>query len=117
MAFTALVPTTVNPTITKGAAQSFASPIVNTPGGSPVNLSAWVSLAAKLVPPTPNPTGADVTFGTVTAASTGIVTLTTAAADLSTAEPGTARLLITGKPTSGDDPQILVSGVATILQG
>lgn len=115
MAFVDLVPQSLNVAITQGFAQSFSSAAVLSPTGSPIDLSAWVSLTAKLVPPSPNPTGTDTTFGTVTATNAGIVKLKLAATDLATIATGSAKLLITGKPTALDDAQVLSTGVASIL--
>jgi hypothetical protein len=114
MAFVGLTPQTLNPTFAKGLDQQYnTAPVLNL-AGIAVDLSAWVSLTAKLVPPTPSPTGADAAFGTVTAASTGVVSLKSGASDFASSEPGTARLIISGKPTSGDDAQILCTGTITI---
>lgn len=115
MAFVPLVPQTLNIAPTQGYAQSFlSSPVVN-PAGTAVDLSGWVSLAAKLVPSSPNPTGTDVSFGTVTATNAGVITLTMSAADLASVPIGSAKLLITGKPTGGDATQVLATGVCSLL--
>jgi hypothetical protein len=115
MAFVALVPVTMNPVINPPYGQAFVSPVVASPTGTPIDLSAWVSLVASIVPPAPNPTGASATFGTVTANSGGVITLTTSATDLASAPSGTARLQIHGKATSGDTTlQLLATGVITV---
>lgn len=116
MAFTAVVPVTLNPAITIGLAQAFQSPAVKDFAGAAVDLHEWADLTAKLVPLAPNPTSSEVEIGTVTASALGVVTLTTATADLTDASAGAARLVISGKPTGGDDPQVLVQGVATVSQ-
>jgi hypothetical protein len=114
MAFTAVVPATMNVNITQTLAQAFQStPVVNF-AAAVVDLSAWVSLVAQLAPPTPNPTGAPVSFGTVTANSSGVITLQTSATDLDTVAAGSARLIITGKPTSGDIAQVICTGTAQV---
>jgi hypothetical protein len=114
MAFVPLVPQSMNATILPGAAASYSSSPVLGPTGTAINLSAWVSLLAQIVPAVPNPTGAAASFGTVTANAAGVITLQTSDSDLAAVASGTARLLITGKPTSGDIVQLLSSGVATI---
>lgn len=114
MAFVPLIPAALSPTITKGLAQQYQSaPIVGFTGTA-IDLSAWVTLTAKAVPASQSPVGTDVTFGTVTATNAGVVKLTVAASDLSTVETGTAKLLVYGKPTSGDDYQLLASGALTL---
>jgi|ERR1700754_1637910 len=117
MALVPLVPGTINAVITIGNAQQYQSSIINSLAGTPVDLSAWVSLTAKLSPAVPSPTGSEATFGTVTGATGGVLKLTVAAADLASTSPGSARLIISGKPTSGDDIQLLSTGVATVNAG
>jgi hypothetical protein len=117
MAFTPVVPVTLNIVITQGAGQLFTAPAINSPSGTAVDLSAWVSLAAKIVPPAPTPTGGDATFGTVTGGTGGSLTLETSATDLATVAPGSAQLRIYGKPTSGDSLQLLATGSVTIQAG
>ena len=115
MAFVPLVPVTLNPVINPPYGQAFVSPVVASPTGTPIDLSAWVSLVASMVPPSPNPTGASSTFGTVTATNAGIITLETASTDLASTPSGTARLQIHGKATSGDTTlQLLATGVITV---
>lgn len=110
MAFVELVPATINASIRRGAAQAFKSGVVANFSGAAINLSAYTSLTAKLVAQSPNPCTSDVTFGTVTGGADGVLTLATDAADLASSPDGTAQLVIIGKPTSGDDFQILASG-------
>jgi len=115
MAFVPLIPVTMNITSNPPYGQAFVAPVVASPSGTPIDLSAWVSLTAHLVPPAPSPTGASTTFGTVTGASTGILTLETSATDFASTASGTARLQITGKATSGDTTlQLLATGVVSI---
>lgn len=114
MANVNLVPVTFNPTIQTGLAQFFTSSAVQTPAGAAVDLSAWNSLSAKLAPQTPNPTGSDVSFGTVTGSNTGILTLELSATDLATAPAGTAKIIIEGVHVALDDPQVLAVGIATL---
>lgn len=117
MAFKPLVPGVLNPQITIGAGQAYQSTAVKDFSGSAVDLSAYVGLAAKLVPISPNPNTADVSIGTVTADANGIVTLETSPTDLATAAAGAARLVIVGKPGSGDTLQVLAQGTATVQAG
>jgi hypothetical protein len=74
-------------------------------------------MTAKLVPASPNPTGGDVTFGAVSGSNLGVVTLQQSATDLASAQPGTARLVITGQPLTGDPQQLVATGVVTLTQG
>lgn len=117
MAFTPLVPVTSNISLRQGAAQNNTFPLIQTAAGANIDLSAWTSLVCKMVPPSPVPYGADTSFGTVTGAAAGVLTMKTSAADLSTVSPGTAGYIITGKPTGGDDAQLLASGSLTIQAG
>jgi hypothetical protein len=111
MAFTAIVPSTINVSARRGVGQKFkASNAVTDLTGTVVDLSAWTSLAAKLVAATPGPNTADVSVGTVTADAGGFVYLQIADTDLASANLGTANLVISGKPTSGDIAQLLSSG-------
>lgn len=114
MAFTPLVPGTLNVTIYPTLAQSYQSPVINNAGGTPINFSAWTSLVATIQDPSPGPNSAAVTFGTVTGAAGGLITLQTSATDLDTVPSGSGRLVITGKPTSGDIVQLILTGTATI---
>lgn len=115
MAFQQLSPATLNATIYQAAAAAYASTVVNSLAGTAENLSAWVSLVATLTPLNPGPNTAAVTFGTVTASAAGVVTLQTADTDLIDVQPGSANLVITGKPTSGDIVQILCTGIVTLV--
>ena len=118
MAFTAITPATCNISMTQGNAQSFLSSAVNAqPSGSPQDLSAWTGLVCKMVPPTPVPYGSDSTFGTVTGNSSGILTVQVSATDLASVPPGTAKLIISGKPTSPDALQLLATGSLTVSAG
>lgn len=110
MAFTPVIPTSMSVTMSQGLRQEFVSGIVTNMSGAPQDLSAWTSLTATIVANQPGPNTADATFGTVTASAGGVLTLITAAADLASVTPGTATLVISGKPTSGDDAQILSRG-------
>jgi len=116
MAFTPLVPVTLNPTIIQTLPQAWVTPVVNSLTGTPINFSGWFSFEAFLGPTNATPNTADVTFGTVTGASTGILTLETSATDLENATPGTAYLRIVGKTLTGDANQLLATGVVN-LQG
>lgn len=117
MAFVNLVPVTASISMVQGWIQEFTLPTVQSPGGANIDLSAWTSLACKMVPPSPVPYGSDTTFGTVAGASGGVLTMTTGASDLATVPPGTAKFIITGKPTSGDAAQLLASGTLTVNAG
>jgi hypothetical protein len=114
MAYVPLVPVSLNATMQQALAQNFQSPVINSPSGSPINLSAWVDLTATINALNPSPNTADATFGTVTGASTGIITLTTSATDLASVPAGSANLIISGKPTSGDSLQVLCTGVLNL---
>lgn len=117
MAFVPLVPGTLNPTCTQGAKQVFTSAPILGPTGTAIDFSAWSAMSAKLVPPSPSPTGADVTFGTVTGNNAGVVTLTQSATDLASASPGSAKLLITGIPVALDPVQLVATGVLQLNAG
>lgn len=114
MAFVGLTPVSANLSAISGLAQKYQFSTINDLSGAAVNLSAWTSMTAQLVAVTPTPNTADVTFGTVVGASGGVLTLQIAAADLAAIPAGQARLIVSGKPTSGDDAQILVSGVLNL---
>jgi hypothetical protein len=115
MAFIPLVPVTLNITSNPPYGQAYVSPVVAGPTGTPIDLSAWVSLTAHIVPAAPSPAGASATFGTVTATNAGIITLETSSTDLASTASGTARLQITGKATSGDTTlQLLATGVISV---
>jgi len=115
MAFTDATPVTLNITCAQGLAQSFKSTAVRDSANAVVDLSAWTNLTAKAVPLSPGPASSDNTFGTVTASALGIITVTTAVADFAVDEIGSAKLIITGKPTSGDEAQLLASGALTVI--
>jgi len=115
MAFVALSPQTLNITITQGLDQAWLTPVIQDLTNTAVNFSAWTGLTAKLSPTSASPTGSDVTFGAVTSTATaGVLQLKTAASDLATASQGQALLRIYGKPTSGDENQLLCTGVVTL---
>jgi len=117
VAFTPIVPGTINVQAVQALAQEFQSTAVNNFSGSPVDLSAWTSLTAKIQALNPSPNTSDVTFGTVTANSSGIVTLLVDSTDLATVPVGSANLIISGKPTSGDHAQTLATGILTLVAG
>ena len=117
MAFVPLIPGSLNPSCTQGAKQAFSTAPILNPAGTPVDFSAWSAMSAKLVPASPNPTGADVTFGTVAGTNAGVVTLTQSATDLATIPPGTAKLVITGIPVALDPSQLVATGVLTLNAG
>lgn len=117
MAFVPLTPVTLSPTCTAGAKQQFLSPVINDPAGSAIDLSGWDSFAAKCVPLAAGPAAADNSFGTVTGQADGKLKLIVAESDFTDAEAGTAKLIITGKPTSGDPSQLVCSGTITVQQG
>jgi hypothetical protein len=117
MAFTAVVPTTLNVNVRQGAAQQFKSSAVNNPAGTAVDLSAWTALACKAIPSAPGPTSQDYAFGTVTADANGIITLLVADDDFTADQIGTAGLVIVGKPTSGDVLQLLATGSLQVQGG
>ena len=116
MATVPLVPGTINATIRRGAQQTFKSSAVVDFAAAAVDLSAWASFTAKLIPTSPSPTGAAVTFGTVTGDANGICTLVYDASDLATNPPGTANLIIEGVHVGGDDAQLLASGTAQLIE-
>jgi len=115
MAFVGLTPVSANLTAVAGKAQKYQFATINDLSGAAVNLSAWTSLAAKLVAVTPTPNTADVAFGTVAGASGGALTLTISDTDLAALPAGQARLIVEGKPTSGDIVQLLVSGTLSLI--
>jgi hypothetical protein len=117
MAFVPLTPVTLNVTMTQGYGQAFNSGIVMGPTGAAINLSAWTDLVATIVDPSVGPASGSATFGTVTAAATGVVTLTVSPTDLATVPSGSAKLILSGKPTSGDTVQVLTTGVLTLNPG
>lgn len=114
MAFVNLAPGSWNPTIVPTLAQAWTLPVINSLAGTPVDFSAWTSLTAHLYPPSNNPTGSAVAFGTVTGATGGLITVATNATDLATVPSGTSRVYISGKPTSGDIVQLIAGGAAAI---
>lgn len=117
MAFAQITPGQLNGTVVKNAASAFNSTPVNTLAGTAADLHLWVSLVATLVPLNPSPTTANLSFGTVTANASGIVNLQTNDTDLAAVSNGSATLLITGKPTSGDIVQTLATGIITVVAG
>jgi hypothetical protein len=115
MAAVSLVPGTLNASIQQGLYQVFTSaPIVNAAGAA-INLSGWSALTAKLSPPQAVPYGTDVTFGTVTGSSLGVITLTVSATDLASIPSGTAKLLIEGINVALDPSQLIASGSLSLL--
>lgn len=117
MAFKPLTPATLNITVTKGNGQEWQTGVINGLDGNPVDFSSWDTMQAAAVPAVSGPNAADVSFGTVTGTNAGIVSLVAAAADFATSDPGTARLVISGKVTSGDALQLVASGVLTLVAG
>lgn len=117
MAFVPLVPGNLTATIRQGLAQQIQSGAIKNAAGTVIDLSAWVSLTAIAIPAASNPTSAPVTFGTVTADAGGIVYVNTSASDFASNGTGTSQYVISGKPTSGDSAQLLVSGTLTVAQG
>lgn len=115
MAFKQLVAAVFNISMTQAVAQAFQSPPVVDFSNTAVDLSAWVSLTAKLIAPAPVPYQTEQTFGTVTGASNGVITVTTSTTDLASVPPGTGKLIITGKPTSGDSVQLIAVGSITLF--
>jgi hypothetical protein len=115
MAFEALTPGTMNLTMIPGIPVAIQSAVINSLTGTPMNFSSWFSFAAEIAPPSPSPTGANTTFGTVTGSSGGQLTLQTSGTDLENAASGTARLIITGKAATGDTAQLLATGTVTII--
>jgi hypothetical protein len=117
MAFTELVPATINVNMRQGAAQHFRSSAVQNFAGTAIDLSAWNTLTAKAVAASPNPNTADVTFGTVTGDASGIITLAVSATDLASVPLGSTNLVILGKTASGDAYQMVASGTLQISAG
>jgi hypothetical protein len=114
MAFTPVVPVTMNLSLVQSLAQEFQSAAVKNLAGAAVDLSAWVFSGVDITSPNPAPNTNDTNFGTVTGSALGILTVVTSVADLATVPPGTALLRIKGKPTSGDDEQLLATGTLTV---
>jgi len=117
MAIVQLQPGSINANVVQGAAQSFSSTPVTDASGTAISLAAWVSLVCKLTAITPSPNTADITVGTVTADANGIVTVTFDDDDFNGKQPGTANLIITGKPTAGDVAQLLALGSLQLQAG
>lgn len=117
MASVDLVPVTMNITCKQGHQQTFQSTAVQNFAGAAIDLSGWTALTARAVPAVAGIATADATFGTVTANASGIVKLVFATTDLSSSQPGTANLVISGKPTGGDPDQLLCSGIITLQGG
>lgn len=117
MAYVPLVPGQMTATVVDGALQDFKSSAVRDFAGEVVDLSAWDSLDAYLMPSSPNPSGTNGTaIGSCVGDANGIVTLT--AGNDSGRPLGTARLIILGKNASGDaNKQLVVSGSVTITAG
>ena len=114
MAEVALKLATLNIQIRRGSYQQYKSSAVVNFSDTAIDLSGWDSISAKLVAQSPNPNTADVSFGTCTGDASGIITLVYNTADLANAPPGSAQLVITGVNVSGDDPQLLCTGQATL---
>jgi len=114
MSFIPLVPGNLNLTMRQGLEQQVTSAAILNAGGTAIDFSAWFSMSAKMVPPTPVPYGSDTTFGTVTGSSLGVVTLLVSATDLASVPPGSATLIIEGKSLTGDSLQLVASGTLTI---
>lgn len=110
MAVVPLVPATINIAHRRGAYQQYKSSAVLDFAGAAIDLSAWASMAVKLVAQSPGPNTADVTAGTATGSAAGIITVTIASTDLATIPAGTAQVVITGVHVGGDNPQLLASG-------
>lgn len=117
MAVVPLVPASINATARRGAYQQFKSTAVIDFAGAPIDLSAWASMAVKLVAQSANPNTADVTAGTATGNASGIITMILASTDLATNPTGTAALVITGVHVGGDNPQLLASGSFQLQDG
>jgi hypothetical protein len=117
MAMQPLVPVTLNMTVVKGAAQSFNSAAVLDLTGAAVDISAYDSMVCEATAITPGVNTADVSFGTVTGTALGVINVVVAATDFGTASPGSARVNIKGKKTSGDPVQLLATGTLTLIAG
>lgn len=117
MAFVPLIPVTMNQTIFQGLEQINQAPLIQSPTLTNIDLSAWDSLTATAVPVAAGPCTQNVDYGTVTGAAAGVLKITTGTADFSGATPGACRLVVKGKPTSGDDFQVLATGVLTLNAG
>ena len=116
MANTPIVPQNFSVVINQGLAQTFKSQPVLDFSSAPVDLSTWGTLVAKAIPAAPGLNTADVSFGTVTADSAGIITLNTSITDLAGLAAGSSRLVIHGTP-SGGTAQIMSSGTLTLYAG
>jgi hypothetical protein len=82
-----------------------------------VNFTSWTALTAKAIPAADSPVSADVTFGTVTGTSAGVLKLVVSDTDLASVAPGTSRFIITGKAPSSSVVQLLAQGVLTVNLG
>lgn len=114
MAFVPLVPVTLNITVNQGLTDRFTFPLVKSPTGTNIDLSAWTSLTCTAIAPAPGPCTADVDFGVVTGAAAGVLTMNSAAGDFASATPGNTRYIVKGKPTGGDAFQTLASGTMSL---
>jgi len=117
MAFTNLIPATINGTFRKGGAMKLRSSAVLDFAGAAVNLSTFDSMTAKLVAQSPNPCTADVTFGTATGDANGIISVLIADDALAANPLGTAQLVILGVPVAADDPQLIATGTFQLSDG
>lgn len=115
MAFTAVVPVSLNATVYATAGQEFKTGIVKDLSAAAVDLSTWTGLTAKAVSLVDGPGASANSFGTVTGNADGTMNLRIAASDFASAEAGSARLVIVGKPTGGDAEQLLASGTLNVL--
>lgn len=114
MAFVPLVPVAMNITPTKGLKQNFQSVNVKDPSGTNIDLSAWNSIVAIAAPSVPGVNTSDVSFGTCSGDSAGVITLDIADTDFGSSSPGQAILVVKGKQSSGDAYQILARGSLTL---
>jgi len=114
MAFVPLIPVTLNLSIFQGLEQINQAPLIQSPTLTNIDLSAWTSLTATAIPVAAGPCTQDVDFGTVSGAAAGVLKVTALNSDFSGSATGTAKLVIKGKPTSGDEFQILASGTFTL---
>jgi hypothetical protein len=118
MAVVPLIPITFNVSVRRGAYQQFkSSQAITDLTGAAIDLSAWDSMTATLVAPSPNPNTADVTFGTLTGNATGFLILTVAASALSTNPVGSAQLICKGVHVAADPEQLLSTGTFQLAEG
>lgn len=96
----------------------FKSPVINDSSGTPINFSTWDSIQVDGFPNTASANNLQSVFGsapTVVGNSDGTLDITISAGALGqNVLSGTATLLVRGKPTSGDNYELLARGILSI---